>query len=201
VTGTASDYPQEVLDLLEPRRGHFALESGHHGELWLELDSLFVQACRTVRFAAELARRLAPEGIEAVCGPLIGGALLAQAVATHLDVDFLYSERNAAAAYRGLYAARYSIPAGMRSSVAGRAVAIVDDVANAGSATQATYHGLSAAGACPVAIATMLTLGASVRGFARKRGLMHTSLATLPNQLWEPADCPLCAAGTPLDDV
>jgi hypothetical protein len=27
-----------LLDALPARRGHFALESGHHGELWLELE-------------------------------------------------------------------------------------------------------------------------------------------------------------------
>jgi orotate phosphoribosyltransferase len=201
VTGSAAAYEQEILDLLEPRRGHFALESGHHGELWLELDSLFVWPSRTARFAGELARRLAPAGIEAVCGPLVGGALLAQAVATHLDVELLYAETDASADDGRLYAVRYRVPAVMRSRVAGRAVAIVDDVANAGSATRATYSELRAAGARPVAIATLLTLGTAVPKFARERGLMHTSLATLPNPLWEPAACPLCAAGTPLDDI
>jgi hypothetical protein len=92
----------------------------------------------------------------------------------------------------------------MRSRVAGRAVAIVDDVANAGSATRATYSELCAAGSRPVAIATLLTLGTAVPKFARERGLMHTSLATLPNPLWGPAACPLCgghAAGRRLDEL
>ena len=28
---------------LGPRRGHFLLESGHHGNLWLDLNSLFLR--------------------------------------------------------------------------------------------------------------------------------------------------------------
>ena len=31
-----------VSELLSERRGHFVLESGHHGELWLELELLFL---------------------------------------------------------------------------------------------------------------------------------------------------------------
>jgi len=30
-----------ILDLLAVRRGHFVLQSGHQGNLWLDLDSLF----------------------------------------------------------------------------------------------------------------------------------------------------------------
>lgn len=187
------------MELLEARKGHFALESGHHGELWLELDSPFIRPSRIARFAAELARRLAPAEVEAVCGPLVGGAFLAQAVATHLDVEFLYAEPGRPDDGPGLYAARYRLPAAMRTHAAGRAVAIVDDVVNAGSATRATYAELDEAGARPVAIGTLLTLGTAVPEFAREHALLLASLAVLPNSLWEPASCPLCAAGVALE--
>lgn len=32
------------LELVSARRGHFRLESRHHGALWLELDTLFADA-------------------------------------------------------------------------------------------------------------------------------------------------------------
>jgi len=190
-----------IVELLAARRGHFALESGHHGDLWLDLESLFLRPSRVAGFAAELARRLAPAGVEAVCGPLVGGALLAQAVAARLDAEFLYAEPLAPAAGAGLYAVRYRVPAAVRARAAGRAFAIVDDVVNAGSATRATYAELRDAGARPVAIATLLTLGAAVPTFAREHGLRLESLEALPNTLWEPAACPLCAAGVPLEAV
>jgi orotate phosphoribosyltransferase len=187
--------------LLDARRGHFALESGHHGELWLELDALFMRPTPVARFAAELARRLVPAEVQAVCGPLVGGALLAQAVATRLDVEFFYAKPLAADPAAGLYAVRYRLPAPMRARAAGLEVAIVDDVVNAGSATRATYAELREVGARPVAIATLLTLGTAVPEFAREHGLALASLAALPNSLWEPAACPLCAAGIPLEEV
>ena len=199
MAGRARDYQHEVVELLDARKGHFALESGHHGELWLDLESLFMQPSRTAEFAAELARRLAPAEVEAVCGPLVGGALLAQAVATDLDVEFLYAEPASPEDGRGLYALRYRLPAVMRARAAGRAVAIVDDVVNAGSATRATYAELREVGARPTAIGTLLTLGTAVPEFAREHDLLVASLAVLPNSLWEPASCPLCAAGVALD--
>ena len=68
---------EQILGLLAARRGHFVLESGHHGNLWLDLDALFLRPAALLPFAGELARRLAPHRIEAVVGPLVGGALMA----------------------------------------------------------------------------------------------------------------------------
>lgn len=65
---------EELLALLARRQGHFRLESGHHGDLWLDLDSLFLRPTRLRRFAEALALRFANLSIEAVCGPLVGGA-------------------------------------------------------------------------------------------------------------------------------
>ena len=33
---------QELLTLLAARKGHFRLESGHHRNLWLDLEPLFL---------------------------------------------------------------------------------------------------------------------------------------------------------------
>src|SRR5947209_33053 len=67
---------EELLALLPRRRGHFRLESGHHGDLWLDLDSLFLRPARLRRFAAALALPFTDLAIEAVCGPLEGIAHL-----------------------------------------------------------------------------------------------------------------------------
>jgi len=32
----------DIFDALPSRRGHFALESGYHTDLWITLDALFV---------------------------------------------------------------------------------------------------------------------------------------------------------------
>jgi len=65
----------ELLDLLSARQGHFRLESGHHGNLWLYFDSLFLEPKRLLPFARELARCLSTYHVEAVVGPKVGGAL------------------------------------------------------------------------------------------------------------------------------
>jgi orotate phosphoribosyltransferase len=182
-------FQDEVVGLLETRRGHFLLESGHHGDLWLELDALFLRPARLQPFAAELGRRLAAHGIEVVCGPLTGGAFVAETIATQLDLSFAWTERSGTG---------YRIPDAVRDALAGRQVAIVDDVVNAASATRATLEELRACGARTVAIGALVTLGTAADALAESEGLALERLATLPNTLWEPSRCPMCAAGEPL---
>jgi len=69
-----------------------------------------------------LARRMAPLGIDAVCGPLIEGAFVALMVAAELDLEYSYAERFARALSGGLFPAGYSIPEALRESVRGKRV-------------------------------------------------------------------------------
>src|SRR5215204_6419129 len=75
-----------LIRLLAGRQGHFRLESGLHGDYWCELDPLFVRPRALQPFVVELAARLARHQVEVVCGPLVGGAFVAQEIAAELDI-------------------------------------------------------------------------------------------------------------------
>ena len=55
---------EKLFELLSVQRGHFVLESGHHGNLWLDLDSLFVRPARLAPFARDLAQRRSGHVVE-----------------------------------------------------------------------------------------------------------------------------------------
>jgi orotate phosphoribosyltransferase len=190
-----------LIEALAARRGHFQLESGHHGELWLDLDALFAAPARVAPFLATLADQLSGCGADVVCGPLVGGAFVAQAVAERLGVEASWTERVAAPSSAELYAARYRIPDALRERLRGRSVAVVDDVINAGSATRATIADLRACGARPVALGALLVLGDGAAQLAGAEGVAPASVAALANAIWEPAECPLCAAGVVLENL
>ncbi len=195
--------PRDLLELIDGRQGHFQLESGHHGELWLDLDTLFLRPARLVPFVEDLARRLADAvDPDAVCGPLLGGGLIATAVATQLDIE-LYVAEPVARADDGsgeLFRARYAVPGETRGRLHGRRVAVVDDVMNAASAVRATVSDVRAAGADVVAIGALLVLGSSAAEYAEHEGFALVDAAAMPNRIWEPSSCPLCADGHPLED-
>ena len=177
-----SDGSSDLLDLVPSRRGHFAYESGHHGDLWLDLDTLFVSPRRLRPYVAELASQLTPHGLEVVCGPLTGGAFVAQAIAAELDIAFCWTT-----------AGSYELPAAFAPVVAGRRVAIVDDAINAGSAVSRTAAAVRAGGGHVVAVGALLLLGDPP-----DLGAPVEHLAALPSALWTITDCPLCHAAAPL---
>ncbi len=189
-----------LLPLLTPRRGHFRLESGHHGNLWLDLDALFLRPHRLGPFAAELAHRLARHKPAAICGPLVGGALLAQMIAAELEIDFYRAERIVPDERDALYPVKYRIPNSLRNRLRGKDIAVVDDVINAGSAVRGTISDLRSCGANPVAIGALLVLGTSASSFCAEQHLPLEHIEFLPNEVWSPSACPLCAAGMPLED-
>jgi orotate phosphoribosyltransferase len=191
---------EEFLGLLARRQGHFRLESGHHGNLWLDLDSLLLRPAPLRRFSAALAVRFANLGIEAVCGPLVGGAFVAQAVAAELDLEFFFTERVATLGGGGLFTAAYRLPDMLRRRIGGKQVAIVDDAINAGSAVRATYLDLQACGARPAALGALLVLGCQAAQLADVWNVPLEGIAHLPNELWLPEACPLCITRIPLED-
>lgn len=184
----------ELVTMMAPRRGHYLLESGHHGDLWLDLDALFVRPNMLRPFVDVLARRLSGYGIEAACGPLTGGAFVAQMVAQYLGIDFHFTERPSTA-----YAGGYRLAG--RPAVAGKRIAVVDDVVNAGSAVDATLRELRARDARPAALGALLALGARAEGLAADEAIPLENVAWMDNTIWAPGDCPMCASGAPLEDL
>jgi orotate phosphoribosyltransferase len=190
-----------IAALVAARRGHFQMESGYHSATWFELDSLFDHPNELHPFAAELAHRLAAHGPETVCGPMTGGAKLAQLLATTLRVECFKAERSVSREAAGMFPVKYRLPEAQRVRARGRTVAIVDDAISAGSAVRATYADLIACGARPVALGALIVFGDAAAQFAAERGVALEAIETMPLDMWLPAECPLCKTGVAIDLV
>jgi orotate phosphoribosyltransferase len=192
---------ESFVSLLSGRPGHFRMESGYHASFWLELDAMFADTARVAPLIRLLADALRPHGVEMVCGPLLGGAFLAQLLAHELGVEFAFSERVAPDADAALYAARYRVPAALAPRLKGKRIALVDDVMSAGSSLLATYDAVQEHDGAPVVVGALLVLGsAGVEHFAARRVPVE-SLARQDFAMWPPDACPLCARGETLEDV
>jgi orotate phosphoribosyltransferase len=195
------DEDDDILDFLPAREGHFLLESGHHGDRWLELESLCVDVASVRDLARRLARRIARYDIEAVCGPLVEGAFVALMVAEQLAQPFTYAVPRRRPRKGELFPVKYAIPTGLRAKLKDRRVAVVNDVIGAGSAVRGTLEDLRACGAKPVVIGTLAIAGDAARRMAAENDVPLETLARIPLSIWPPSDCPLCAQRTPLQDA
>lgn len=95
------------------------------GDLWLDLETLCLRPHGMRPFAAaQLATRLAPYRVEAICGPLVEGAFIALLAASELDCTFIYAERFAApdreTLRETLYPVEYHVPTTLQPAVCGK---------------------------------------------------------------------------------
>lgn len=190
-----------LFELTAGRRGHFQLESGHHSELWFDLDALFADAKGIAPLVTQLTDSLRSYEAAMVCGPLLGGAFLAQLVAQALAVEFCFTERVMPAKAHALYEASYRLPHAFAARVREKRIAIVDDVMSAGSALRGTYFELLTHGAFPVVAGALMVLGDTGATFFGERNVAVEAVVRQDYSLWFPSECPHCAAGLPLENV
>jgi len=188
-----------LLPSVHARHGHFRLESGHHSDVWFDLEALCLRPSLVAPLAAALAAKLRPYAPDIVCGPLNEGAFVSLLVASQLGCEFAYAERFAPSDAAGLFSVEYRVPVTLRPAVHGKHVAIVNDVTSAGSAVRGTFMDLQALGCDVVVIGSLLILGPAIREFGQERGIAIEVLQELPHNQWTPAECPLCERGAPLD--
>ena len=194
-----------MLKKVPSRNGHFVLESGYHTDRWFTLDGLFENPSVVAPLVTELAERLASYRTAIVCGPLLGGAFLAQLLAVELGVRFAYTEpvpgsSSGRSATDSLFGASYRLPMALQDSVRGESVAVVDDVVSAGSSVRASVGSLVRAGATPTVVGSLAVLGTSALDHFAERGIAVETLERQDFELWEPAECALCRAGVKLED-
>jgi orotate phosphoribosyltransferase len=186
---------------LAVREGHFLLESGLHAEAWIDLDTLFLDPQALAPQIAALAALVSQHKISAVCGPLLGGAFVAQAIALQLGVRFYFAERVRSNTHDGLFQAEYRLPNSQRTRAAPERFAVVDDVIGAGSAVRATVSELASLGATTAVVGALLTLGSRAGSHLAQLGIPVVALGSREIAMWEPKLCPRCQAGIPLHSV
>ncbi len=192
----------DLIESLPARRGHFLLESGYHTDFWFTLDALFIEPLEIADQVSALSELLRPYQISAVCGPLLGGAFLAHAVATQMGARFYYTQPDPRANTPGegeLFAARYRLPTELRQRVRIERIAIIDDFISAGSSVRATADELEEAGATTAVVGAMMLLGNQAVEYFSNRAVPVVSVAKQDFNLWSPGECPLCKSGPPLE--
>lgn len=204
---------EEILALVNARWGHFAYESGHHSDMWLDLETLCASPASLSPYVDELAERIAPYQPTVICGPLVEGAFLALLVAAKLGCRFVYANRHLSCgptqdsppASSELFPLRYQIPPPLHTSIADQPVVIVNDVISAGSAVRGTYEHLRELEARVVAVASLVTLGDEFARWAERvsdpSGLPLVTLLQKSHNIWAPDACPLCARGERLEHL
>lgn len=180
------------LDRLRARgallEGHFRLTSGLHSPHYVQCARLLQHPADAAAAGEEIARRLAAARVErptAVVSPAIGGIVLGHEVARAFGARAIWAERDAAGAL--------ALRRGFALEPGEPVVAVEDVVTTAGSLRELVALA-GRAGARVIGVATLVDRS----GGAVEWPVPAVSLAAVAGVQREPADCPLCAAGTPV---
>lgn len=180
-----------LLDLLQAsgalKHGHFLLASGRHSDRYIEKFDLLRRPEATVAACTLIANQFRDAGIDVVVGPTTGGIILAFEVARQLGVMAAYAERMADGS------SSREIRRGMTFEP-GQRVLVVDDILTTGGSVRETLTALSPHAVDVVAAAVLVDRSA---GGVEFEVPLH-ALATMDIETWDPAMCPICAAGKPL---
>ena len=177
--------------------GHFKLSSGNHSSFYLQ-SAKVLEDPKTAKLLAEaLAEQIKESGIkvDAICSPALGGLIAGFALATALDVRFIFAER---------VDGDMTIRRGFEVQKGENYIICEDIITTGGSALEAARQ-VESDGGNIVAYAALAN-----RGFCSREG---SSLETKENcklpldkplfalddftfEMYSPENCPMCKDGS-----
>ena len=192
---------QEILKVFSDTgallEGHFELRSKLHSDRYFQCANVLRYPRIAARLCDELVAKMKAAcdigPIDGVISPAVGGILVGHEVARALDTKCVFAEKVQAGdevdatgkPVTKLAMRRFSLKPGERYVVA-------EDVVTKGGRVQETIDLVQAAGA---EVAAVVLLVDRSKGSVKFGDIPMFSLVQIQPTTWEPAACPLCAAG------
>jgi orotate phosphoribosyltransferase len=178
-------------------QGHFKLSSGNHSSFYLQSAKVLENPTTAKILAETLAIEIKKSGLEidTVCAPALGGLIAGFALATALDVRFIFAER-----VDGVM----SIRRGFEVSKDEKVLMCEDIITTGGSAMEAA-NVVESLGGKIVGVAALAN-----RGFCKRensdivtknncklpQNIPFFALADFTFEMYTPDECPMCKDGS-----
>lgn len=177
---------------------HFVYISGHHGDGWVNKDAILPDTRKISRLAFLMAESLKNLKIDIVCGPAVGGLVISQWVAYHMDSPSIFTEhQDKRGADTKEMRPPFELKRGFDKIVRGKNVLIVDDIVNTGLSIRETADAVRKCDGQVIAASAYCT-----RGNVDAAGLgvpQFIYLVQIDIPAWAAEDCTLCKAGVPVN--
>ncbi len=169
------------------RQGHFKLSSGMHSGAYLQCALVLQNPIVAARLCSSLANKFAADTPDVVIGPALGGVVIAYELARALGARAIFSERDETGTMK--------LRRGFRVSPSSK-VLVAEDVLTTGRSVKEVLALLKEDGVTPVGIAALVDRAGQKMDFG---GIRHEGLIKLNIPTFDPANCPLCQEGLPLE--
>ncbi|PTX51929.1 orotate phosphoribosyltransferase [Melghirimyces profundicolus] len=167
------------------KEGHFVLSSGRHSARYMQCAQLLQHPGEAEEAGKAIAGLFREEGVDSVVGPALGGVIIAHETARALRVRCLFAERK-----EGKMQLRrgFTIQPGER-------LLLVEDVVTTGGSVREVVDLAETLGARVVGIGSIVDRSGGRASFP----VPFRSLFQHTIESYNPADCPLCKQGRPVE--
>lgn len=177
------------------RNSHLVYTSGRHGSEYVNKDALYPQPEVISGLCKRIAERFAADNIEVVLAPALGGIILTQWIAHHLQaltgktVLAIFAEKSDTPE-------GFVIKRGYEKLIVGKRTLIAEDILTTGGSVKKVVALAGKLGAKVVGVAALCNRGGiqpSEIGAPVLFSLVEISLNS-----WTAEECPLCKQGVPI---
>lgn len=178
--------PEEILKIFKDTEalleGHFILTSGLHSQTYFQCAQVFQYPWHGETLCQDIAGHFKDEEIDVVVSPAVGGIIFGQEIARLLKVRAIFAER---------VEGKMTFRRGFQVRPEER-VLLAEDVTTTGGSVKEVMQALRDLGAEIVAVTAVVDRSGSKAQF----GVPYFSLFQMDVTNYDPADCPLCHAGS-----
>lgn len=178
---------------------HVVYSSGRHGSTFINKDALYVHVKTISQLCLQMANDYDANQVDVVIGPTMGGAVLAQWVASHLNARRSSGETLPAFAEKIGEGENkhFVIKRGYNWYIPGKRVVVVDDLLTTGASAANVIKRVKALKGEVLALSVICN-----RGGVTPEQIGNVPIHALTNvnfDSWSERDCPLCKEGVPIN--
>lgn len=192
--------PERVKAIFEQTQAiitgsHIVYTSGRHGESYVNKDAVYPHTQETSDLCLMTAEAFQYKDVQAVVGPALGGIILSQWTAHHLsrlsghEVLGVYAEKQSDGSF--------ALTRGYGNLIARKRVLVVEDVLTTGGSVKKVLEALK-----PLEVEVVGVGALCNRGGVKPEDIGGFHLNALINVVmkdYDPAECPLCESGVPIN--
>lgn len=176
---------------------HIVYTSGLHGKMYLNKDAIYPHTGNISALCMDIANHFINRGIAVVIAPAVGGVILSQWTAYHLDI-FTSKPFRVVGVYAEKDGEEFVIKRGYDYLVSRQRVLVVEDVLTTGGSARKVVEAVRKLKGEVMGVGALCNRGGvTVKDIGDVPELF--SLIDINMESWPPEECPLCKKGVPIN--
>jgi len=184
-----------IFKFLAITLGHFVLRSSLHAKEYVNKDALYMHPEKMYWLCRVMAKRWTKDNIEVVVAPAVGGVILSQWVAYHLQK---ITRKTVLSVYADKDGKEFVLKRGYDKVIKGKRVLVVEDIVTTGGSVKKVVELVRANGGIVVGVSALCNRG-KVSSSDVGNPSRFDALLDLEIETWTEKECPACARGLPIN--